>query len=170
MTVYVDDMQRPAKVGRIDAVWSHLLADTDDELHRFAMRLGLKKAWFQKPGTPIAHYDVTEPKRQQAIQLGAVQIGYMSTASTDLIRRRREALLTERATRPEPVPAAPTVHADPANCGRCHHPRTSHGPFCGDTECRCDGYKYSCPSCGHHFTVEHTHRADCQNQPQKREA
>ena len=41
MTVYIDDMQRPATVGRITGVWSHLLADTDDELHAFADRLGL---------------------------------------------------------------------------------------------------------------------------------
>lgn len=92
MSVYVDDMRRRARVGRLDAVWSHLLADDDDELHAFAARLGLRRAWFQKPGTPLAHYDVTEPKRQLALRLGAIPIGYMSRESMNLVRRRREAL------------------------------------------------------------------------------
>lgn len=91
MTVYVDDMQRRARVGRFTAVWSHLTADTDDELHAFAAKLGLKRSWHQKPGTPISHYDVTEPKRQQAIRLGAVPIGYMSREQMELISKRRAA-------------------------------------------------------------------------------
>lgn len=45
MTVYIDDMRRPARVGRLNAVWSHLMADTDDELHAFAARLGLRRSW-----------------------------------------------------------------------------------------------------------------------------
>lgn len=97
MTVYVDDMQRAARVGRLNAVWSHLMADSDDELHAFAAKLGLRRSWHQKPGTPISHYDVTEPKRRLALKLGAVPIGYMSRESMDLLRRKREALLPERA-------------------------------------------------------------------------
>lgn len=97
MTVYVDDMQRPARVGRLSAVWSHLMADSDEELHVFAARLGLRRSWHQKPGTPISHYDVTAPKRQLALRLGAVPIGYMSRESLDLLRRKREVLLRERA-------------------------------------------------------------------------
>ncbi|WP_454231231.1 DUF4031 domain-containing protein [Mycolicibacterium fortuitum] len=89
MSVYVDDMKRPARVGRLNAVWSHLMADTDEELHVFAARLGLRRSWHQKPGTAISHYDVTEPKRQLALKLGAVSIGYMSRESLDLIRRKR---------------------------------------------------------------------------------
>jgi hypothetical protein len=95
MTVYVDDMRMQARVGRINARWSHLMADTDDELHAFAACLGLKRAWHQKPGTPISHYDVTESKRQLALELGAVPVGYMSRESLDLIRRKRNACLTE---------------------------------------------------------------------------
>lgn len=92
MTVYVDDMQLPARVGRLKARWSHLMADTDEELHTFAARLGLKRSWHQKPGTAISHYDVTESRRQEALLLGAVPIGYMSRESMDLIRRRRDQL------------------------------------------------------------------------------
>ncbi|SKM81422.1 Uncharacterised protein [Mycobacteroides abscessus subsp. massiliense] len=63
MTVYVDDMRMPARVGRLQARWSHLMADTDEELHAFAARLGLKRSWHQKPGTAISHYDVTDSRR-----------------------------------------------------------------------------------------------------------
>lgn len=89
MTVYVDDMRMPARVGRLQARWSHLMADTDEELHAFAAKLGLKRSWHQKPGTAISHYDVTDSRRQEALRLGAVPIGYMSSESMDLIRRKR---------------------------------------------------------------------------------
>ncbi|CPW67278.1 Uncharacterised protein [Mycobacteroides abscessus subsp. bolletii] len=92
MSVYVDDMRMPARVGRLQARWSHLMADTDEELHAFAARLGLKRSWHQKPGTAISHYDVTDSGRQEALRLGAVPIGYMSRESMDLIRRKRERL------------------------------------------------------------------------------
>lgn len=96
MTVYVDDMRMPARVGRLQARWSHLMADTDEELHAFAARLGLKRSWHQKPGTAISHYDVTDSRRQEALRLGAVPIGYMSRESLDLIRRKREQLRAAR--------------------------------------------------------------------------
>ena len=99
MTVYVDDMQRRARVGRLNAVWSHLTADTDEELHAFAARLGLRRSWHQKPGTAISHYDVTEPKRQLAIRYGAVPIGYMSDEARGLIRRKRQRLAAEQGGR-----------------------------------------------------------------------
>ncbi|SIM25943.1 Uncharacterised protein [Mycobacteroides abscessus subsp. abscessus] len=92
MTVYVDDMRMPARVGRLQARWSHLMADTDEELHAFAARLGLKRSWHQKPGTAISHYDVTDSRRREALRLGAVPIGYMSRESMDLIRRKRDQL------------------------------------------------------------------------------
>jgi Protein of unknown function (DUF4031) len=87
VTVYVDDFACPATVGRITGRWSHLIADTPQELHDFAARLGLKRAWFQdptvngklkaQPGTRAAenwHYDVTDNKRRRAIRLGATPI------------------------------------------------------------------------------------------------
>lgn len=85
MTVYVDDMRRPAKVGRLSAHWSHLTADTKEELHRFALQIGLARAWFQDKGNGLWHYDVTDSKRQAAIRLGRTwetgfqQIGYLNT-------------------------------------------------------------------------------------------
>jgi hypothetical protein len=76
MTVYVDDAAIPAQVGKIAARWSHLTADTKDELHEFAAKLGLRRAWFQDKPFGLWHYDVTESKRQQAIRLGAVEISW----------------------------------------------------------------------------------------------
>jgi hypothetical protein len=82
MTVYVDDAGIRAGVrngGRVHrSRWSHLTADTPDELHAFAARLGLRREWFQ-PGRPrgegtpgpLRHYDVTAGKRALAIRMGA---------------------------------------------------------------------------------------------------
>jgi hypothetical protein len=87
MAVYVDDFGMPAQVGGLNARWSHLIADTKEELHAFAAELGLRRAWFQdpvisgkpkaRPGSRLAenwHYDVTESKRRHALQLGAQPI------------------------------------------------------------------------------------------------
>lgn len=82
MTVYVDAARIPAIVGRHSSRWSHLTADTKEELHAFAERLGLRRSYFQtckanrkrcSPETcPHWHYDVTDGKRAQALRLGAV--------------------------------------------------------------------------------------------------
>jgi hypothetical protein len=90
MTVYVDDMRVPARVGRIEARWSHLMADTDEELHGFAARIGLRRSWAQYPGTWKSHYDVTDGKRAEAIRAGAVAIGCGSPESIALTRRKRQ--------------------------------------------------------------------------------
>ena len=82
MAVYVDNANIPARVanGRVvhDSRWSHLFADTQEELHQFAAQLGLRRSYFQ-PGRPRSdgspsphwHFDLTVGKRQQAIRLGA---------------------------------------------------------------------------------------------------
>lgn len=90
MTVYVDDMRMKARVGRLDARWSHLMADTDTELHAFAARIGLRRSWAQYPGTWKSHYDVTDSKRAQAIAAGAVAIGYGSPEALALARRKQQ--------------------------------------------------------------------------------
>jgi hypothetical protein len=51
----------------------HLAADTEPELHAFAARLGLKRAWFQESrGRP--HYDLTARRREAAVRLGAAEM------------------------------------------------------------------------------------------------
>ena len=76
MTVYLDDWCQRARLGPVDDLWSHLVADSDEELHAFAVRLGMKRAWFQcHERRPYqAHYDVPERLRADAIEQGAVSI------------------------------------------------------------------------------------------------
>ena len=88
MTVYVDDFSVPWRGDR----WSHLIADTAEELHAFAARLGLQPRQFHhKPGRPWNdHYDVPEAKRRQAIGLGARPVS--SAEAVRILRGRRQAL------------------------------------------------------------------------------
>lgn len=69
MSVYVDDAFLPYR----GMLMSHLTADTDEELHAFAERLGLRREWFQRGRQPWRHhYDVSKSKREEAIRLGAI--------------------------------------------------------------------------------------------------
>lgn len=74
MPVYIDILR--ACVPNPQWRWTescHLYADTLDELHAFAARLGMKRAWFQhKPGR-LPHYDLTATRRRQAVRLGAIE-------------------------------------------------------------------------------------------------
>lgn len=74
MGVYVDEFRRwaPTKIRCFQAGSSHLTADTVEELHAFAGRLGLRRVWFQNGRVP--HYDLTMRKRERALELGAVFI------------------------------------------------------------------------------------------------
>lgn len=82
MTVYVDNMRAP--FGRM--VMCHMLADTDDELHAMADRIGVARQ-FQKPGTPHANYDICLSKRALAVAAGAVEASKRDVY--DLIVRKR---------------------------------------------------------------------------------
>lgn len=96
MTVYIDDSFIPARVGRLTSKWCHLFADTQEELHEFAQKLGLRRSWFQ-PGRPLAngkpshlwHYDVTEGKRAQAVRMGAREVTWRESVQ---IMRKRDGL------------------------------------------------------------------------------
>ena len=92
MTVYVDDMRRRARVGRLDATWSHMMADTSAELAAMARAIGLRPQWVQHPGTPLEHYDLTESRRRAAVAAGAVEIAYGGEVSKEILRRKRTAL------------------------------------------------------------------------------
>ena len=89
MTVYVDDMRKPVRLNRFVANWSHLYADTSEELAVFAFKLGLKPEWLQYAGSWKEHYDVTDEKRQLAIKLGAVPVTYRETGVYMLSKRKR---------------------------------------------------------------------------------
>jgi len=112
MTVYVDDSRIPAAVpnGRVQHTsrWSHLFADSQDELHAFAGGLGLRRSWFQ-PGkprrgrpSPAWHYDVTDPKWQRALSLGAQPVSWRDSAGIMRARDARAAELSAEARRLDP--------------------------------------------------------------------
>lgn len=65
MAVYVDDMR--ARYGRM--VMCHMAADTEDELHQMADRIGVARKWYQGD-----HYDICRAKKKLAIQFGAKKV------------------------------------------------------------------------------------------------
>lgn len=69
MTVYVDDMYLypMGQFGRMKM--SHMIADTEDELHAMAAKIGVARKWYQGD-----HYDIAISKRQLAIAAGAKAI------------------------------------------------------------------------------------------------
>ncbi|HEF5787015.1 DUF4031 domain-containing protein [Burkholderia multivorans] len=69
MAVYVDN----ARVTWRGRQWCHLVADSLDELHRFAASIGLKRGWFQAQAS-LPHYDVTVEVRDVALSRGAMQV------------------------------------------------------------------------------------------------
>jgi Protein of unknown function (DUF4031) len=91
VAVYVDDWRQRATIGPLEAEWSHLLADTEEELHAFADRLGLRRRSYQRHRRHPAlnHYDVPETLRRQAIALGARPVTWRQAGR--MIRRWRRA-------------------------------------------------------------------------------
>ncbi len=81
MGVYVDD----ARIRRRGRRWSHLVADTPEELHGAAARLGLRRQWAHAGRT--LHYDVPEHLRELAIALGVAE----PITWRELARRRQPA-------------------------------------------------------------------------------
>lgn len=95
MTVYVDDMK--AGFGRM--IMCHMIADTDEELHAMADRIGVARKWFQKPGTATRHYDIALSKRALAVQAGAMEITWKMTGWMTGERRKTGALPTMEQAR-----------------------------------------------------------------------
>ncbi|WP_297813712.1 DUF4031 domain-containing protein [uncultured Methylophaga sp.] len=84
MSVYVD-----ASIYQYRRmVMCHMLADTEDELHAMADKIGIQRKWFQaKASTP--HYDICKAKRDLAVQHGAVEVDRRQLVT--IIRRLRTA-------------------------------------------------------------------------------
>lgn len=68
MAVYVDEAW--LRRGRR---WAHLMADTVDELHGMAARLGLPPHAYH-PEPSGVHYDIADDVRSHAIELGAIAL------------------------------------------------------------------------------------------------
>jgi len=66
----------------------HMVADTIDELHDMAEKIGINRKWFQsKASSP--HYDICKSKRVNAVNFGAIEVDRRGLVS--VIRRLRYA-------------------------------------------------------------------------------
>lgn len=91
MTVYVDDMR--AGFGRM--IMCHMIADTDDELHAMAAKIGVARRWWQSPAkTSGSHYDIALSKRALAVAAGAVEITWRQAGMMNMYRRTTGKLCT----------------------------------------------------------------------------
>lgn len=73
MTVYVDRLTEYG--GSSTFRWKHschMYADTLEELHAFAKRIGMRRAWFQDKAS-LPHYDLNAGRRVAAVKAGAVE-------------------------------------------------------------------------------------------------
>lgn len=80
MAVYVDDFYKTGATFR-GMKMSHMIADSRKELLAMVRKIGMSTKWIQDEGTPREHFDVCMVKRQKAIQLGAIEIGYRELAT-----------------------------------------------------------------------------------------
>lgn len=84
MTVYVDSM----KAAYRNMVMCHMLADSDEELHDMAAKIGVDRRHWQSPEkTSGSHYDICKTKRALAIKYGAVEITLRQASGMNLRRR-----------------------------------------------------------------------------------
>ncbi len=79
--IYVDCARN--RFGRM--IMSHMIADTETELHQFAAILGINHKYFQPKSFP--HYDVSQSKREAALRLGAKLVD--DSELVQIIRNRR---------------------------------------------------------------------------------
>jgi len=75
--VYVDDMK--ARYGRM--TMCHMGADTEAELHEMAMRIGVRRRWYQGD-----HYDICMKMRARAVIRGAKEV--TQREFVQIVRRR----------------------------------------------------------------------------------
>jgi predicted kinase len=70
MAILVDELREYPGVELPFSVWCHMATDGSfEELHEFAARLGLRRAWFQRD-----HYDLPAHGRAAAVALGAEEV------------------------------------------------------------------------------------------------
>ncbi len=82
MAVYVDSAYIPYR----RMIMCHMLADSVDELHEMAGKIGVRLSWYQPKSTP--HYDVCKKKRALAVRYGAIEIDRRKVV--EIIRKHRE--------------------------------------------------------------------------------
>lgn len=76
--ILVDPLRQYAKSPLGPREWCHMVSDASFiELHEFAEKVGMKRAWFQGD-----HYDLVTSRRARAVELGAQEVD-----SQELVRR-----------------------------------------------------------------------------------
>lgn len=71
MAVYVGNLEWPFR----NMIMFHMVADTLEELHDMADKIGVNRKWFQPfPEHVIAHYDICKSKKVLALNYGAVEM------------------------------------------------------------------------------------------------
>lgn len=78
MTVFVDDMCAP--FGRMKMC--HMVADTEQELHEMAAKIGVSRKWYQDD-----HYDVCLSMKAKALVLGAKECTWRECALMTMPQR-----------------------------------------------------------------------------------
>lgn len=112
--IYVDDMALPAEVPNgpkvVRGKWSHLYADTHEELMTMAQLIGLNPKWIQHPGTYKEHFDVVQSKRAAAVKAGAQPVSWRHAG--EFIAARCEAEAKAKCSMGDPC------HQE--SCGACY--------------------------------------------------
>ena len=69
--IYVDNLKKYKRQS-----YCHMIADSIEELHEFANKIGIHRRWFHKN-----HYDLRAEERLKAVQNGAIE-----TTSKQLVK------------------------------------------------------------------------------------
>ena len=77
--VYVDDMRAPYH----RMIMCHMIADTADELHSMAQRIGVARKWYQGD-----HYDICLQMRKLAVMNGAKEVTRMQLGRIVIEQRK----------------------------------------------------------------------------------
>jgi hypothetical protein len=99
MTIYVDALEEWGwKMPDRTVSSCHMFTDTVslDERHAFALRIGMKRQWFQLSRV-APHYDLTRSRRDAAVRLGAIEVDRREASR---IWRERRALVQAAALAP----------------------------------------------------------------------
>lgn len=74
--IYIDNFNAP--YGRMKMC--HMIADTTEELLTMIDNIKVQRKWIQYPGTANEHFDICLSKKAEAIEFGAIEIGFRDYA------------------------------------------------------------------------------------------
>lgn len=77
MSVYVDELIIYTVSDKVPRCFRgkascHMYADTIEELHQMALKIGMKLEWFQADRR-LPHYDLVASRRARAVKMGAIE-------------------------------------------------------------------------------------------------